>query len=388
MNCLELTQKLVQLNTVNPPGNEHEAAQIIGNMLREAGFSISYHEFDDARTSLVARSPANGTGKPLCFTGHLDTVPLGNTRWSIDPFSGDISKDRIFGRGTSDMKAGIAAFVCAAIDFATCSDMQETPGIVLVITAGEETGCQGAYHLSNTDNVLGEAAAVVVGEPTSNYPLLGHKGALWLDITTTGITSHGSMPELGINAIYQATEIVTKLKDFNFKVRPHEILGSPTINVATINGGMNINSVPDLVHIGVDIRTIPGMLHKSLMDELYYYLSPVMANMSIILDLEPVWTMQGHPWIKTVFDICARQFGHKPELQGANYFSDACVLQPFYQNAPIVILGPGEPKIAHQTDEFCYISKIEQAFRIYRELIEDWCLKLPTPSQSERKRAV
>lgn len=388
MNCVELTQQLVRLNTINPPGNEREAARIIGNMLERSGFSVAFYEFDDARTSLVARSPSNGTGKALCLTGHLDTVPLGNAKWSVDPFSAEISKDKIFGRGTSDMKAGVAAFVCAAIEFAHQHDMQKTPGIILVITAGEETGCQGAYHLSNAGNALGDAAAVVVGEPTSNYPLLGHKGALWLDITATGVTSHGSMPELGVNAIHHAAEIVAKLRDFNFKVKPHEVLGSPTLNVATIKGGMNINSVPDLVNIGVDIRTIPGMVHMELMDDLYSYLSPAMANVSIILDLEPVWSDPDHPWIKTVLDICAKQLGNKPALQGANYFSDACALQPTYKGAPVVILGPGESRMAHQTDEYCLVSKIEQAVRIYSEIIGSWCLQLSSPSQPERLKAV
>ena len=117
-NPLELTRALVAFNTINPPGNERSCAEHLGHLLEAGGFSISYHEFADTRTSLVARIGGSSDTKPLCFTGHLDVVPLGGAPWSVDPFAGEIDDGKLYGRGTSDMKSGVAAFVVAAIRLA------------------------------------------------------------------------------------------------------------------------------------------------------------------------------------------------------------------------------------------------------------------------------
>jgi len=139
---VELTRTLVAFDTINPPGNERPCAEYLGKLLDAAGFAVSYHEFDDTRTSLVARIGGSNDVPPLCFTGHIDTVPLGAAPWSVDPFAGEISDGKLYGRGTSDMKSGVAAFVVACTQLA--DDLARGPGVVLVITAGEETGCEGA----------------------------------------------------------------------------------------------------------------------------------------------------------------------------------------------------------------------------------------------------
>src|SRR5690606_35436298 len=144
---------------------------------------IRYHEFGERRASLVARI-GDGSGAPLCFTGHIDTVPLGAMPWSVDPFAAESEGDRLYGRGSSDMKSGVAAFVAVAI--ALAPRLARSPGLLLVITAGEETGCEGAGHLARVDGALEPAGAIVVAEPTANYPYVGHKGALWLRARTRG----------------------------------------------------------------------------------------------------------------------------------------------------------------------------------------------------------
>ena len=121
VDVIELTRQLVALNTINPPGNEDACARLVGSLLREAGFDVAYHEFAPSRTSVVARrgrhcdQSLDHAMKPICLTGHLDTVPLGTASWSVDPFAGEIVEGKLFGRGTTDMKAGIAAMVAAAI---------------------------------------------------------------------------------------------------------------------------------------------------------------------------------------------------------------------------------------------------------------------------------
>jgi len=140
MDVVALTQELVRFRTINPPGDEEPCARHLAGLLEAAGFRVSLHEFAPRRTSVVAR--LGDTAAPLCFTGHIDTVPLGTRPWAHDAFAGEIASGRLYGRGTSDMKSGVAAFVVAATQLAP--RLAGTAGVVLVITAGEETGCTGA----------------------------------------------------------------------------------------------------------------------------------------------------------------------------------------------------------------------------------------------------
>ena len=265
INPVELSRELVAFNTINPPGRELACIKHLENILAASGLATSVHEFAKDRANLIARIGSAGDKPPLCFTGHVDTVPLGNAPWNFDPFAGDIVDGKLYGRGTSDMKCGVAAFVASICGMA--AQLRETSGVVLVITAGEEIGCEGAYHLARA-GVLGHAGAIVVAEPTSNRALVGHKGALWLRAIMTGVTAHGSMPHLGVSAAYKAARALTILEKFQFNVAPHQHLGSPTLNVGTVHAGLNVNSVPDRAEIGIDIRSIPGLEHSRISEHL------------------------------------------------------------------------------------------------------------------------
>jgi succinyl-diaminopimelate desuccinylase len=338
-------------------------------LLQRAGFTVSEFEFSPGRTSIVAQQEGTG-GPPICLTGHLDTVPLGVAPWSVDPFAGAVQDGKLFGRGASDMKAGVAVIVTAAIARAKAS--QPGPGTVLVLTAGEETGCEGSRYLSQLGGVLGPVGAIMVAEPSANYPLIGHKGALWLKATTTGVSTHGSMPEKGINAVYKGAELVRKIAAFGFDCGSHEILGSPTVSVGTFHGGSSINVVPDRAEIGIDIRTIPDMSRADLWKQIKKHLGSELSELEIIADLQPVLTDLGTRWVQRIFEIAKRHTGLAVEPRGASYFTDACALQRAYANVPVVILGPGEPGMAHQTDEFCFVNRISEAVDIYREILCEW----------------
>ena len=368
-SALGLTQDLIRFNTINPPGNEKPCAHYLGEILNNAGFSVTYHDFDENRTSLVARA-GDGSKLPLCFTGHIDTVPLGATEWKMDPLAADLDGDRVYGRGSSDMKSGVAAFVVAMVEL--MPHLASSPGIVLIITAGEETGCEGAFHLVKQGNILGEAGAIIVAEPSANYPLVGHKGALWLKAKNQGVTAHGSMPELGENAIYKAARAITKLEDFDFNVAHHEVLGKPTLNVGTVEGGMNINSVPDTADVGIDIRTIPSQQHSNVKSGLESYLGEE-VEIDTLVDVGAIWSNPHDAWIKEVFKIMTPILEEKIATRTAPYFTDASALTPAYGGAPTVILGPGEPHMAHQTNEYCLVERIDEAVEAYLQIARSWC---------------
>ncbi len=307
---------------------------------------------------------------PLGFTGHLDTVPLGAQPWSCDPFAAEIADGKLYGRGASDMKSGVAAFVTACI--ALADRLASSPGVMLVITAGEETGCSGAEALVRANVGLGRIGALVVAEPTGNHPLVGHKGALWLEAETKGVTAHGSMPEKGINAIYKAARAVAALQEFDFNMARHDVLGAPTLNVGTIQGGLNINSVPDRALIGIDIRTIPAQNHAQIRDQLLSYLGPD-VTLKTLLDAKSVWTDPHDPWIREVFQIAQSIEDRDNKIGAAPYFTDASALMAALGSPPTVIIGPGELALAHQTDEYCLVSRVEKATEMYSELIRRWC---------------
>ena len=367
---LSLTRDLLQFDTINPPGQEKACAHFLGKLLEGGGFAVKYHEHEEGRTSLVATLAGSGDKAPICFTGHIDTVPLGGADWGKDPFNGEREGDRVFGRGTTDMKGGVACMVLAALELA--KHPHRNAGIVLVLTAAEETGCVGAEHLAQAGNLLGKAGAIVVGEPTSNYPLIGHKGVLWLEVCTKGVTAHGSMPEKGENAIYKAARAISQLEAYQFDATPHPILGRPTLNVGTISGGLNINSVPDLTKILIDIRTIPGQDNEAIHRHLQQHLGEdveitrLVNTIGIASDPEDEW-MQG------VFEMVKPYLKENLEYRAATYATDATFLTPAYGNPPTVILGPGEPELAHKTDEFCHISKLEESQEIYLKIAEQWC---------------
>lgn len=364
---VELTSRLVRFDTVNPPGRERECGKYLASLLEQNGFVTQLVDLDEARASVIARR-GGARRAPLVFTGHIDVVPLGSRAWSRDPFAGEIADGRLYGRGSSDMKGGVAAMVAAAID--EIANVESDTEIVLVITAGEETGCAGARAIVDA-KVLETAGALIVGEPTSNVPYVGHKGALWLKATADGITAHGSMPDKGDNAVYRAARAVSRLENFKFGHSGHPVLGKPTINVGSFHGGLNINSVPDRATIEIDLRTIPGIDHAALRREIAAHMQEDM-RIETLIDLSGVWTSPDVPWIERVRRITSDITGRAPEIATATYFSDASVLAPAIGTPPTVILGPGEPQLAHQTDEWCSVERIEQATAIYRRLIADW----------------
>jgi len=368
MDPIALTRSLLRFDTVNPPGREADCARHAGKLLQDWGYRVEYQEFAPGRTSVVARAGGAEAKAPLCLTGHLDVVPLGGRKWAKDPFAGEADGDRLYGRGSSDMKAGVAAMLAAAQGFA--GKLGGTAGVVLVLTASEENGCIGSRHLATLPQLMGRAGAIVVGEPSANQPYVGHKGSLKFHAAFRGVAAHGSMPELGDNAIYKAARAVAALEKFDFDAHPHPVMGAPSMNVGTFEGGAGVNLVPDAAKIGVDIRTVPGMDHAALLARLERLLGD--AELDVFSNLPAVWTEPSDEWMQRVFAICRSQLGAAPAVRTASYMTDAANLLKVYAGAPTVVLGPGDPQQAHQTDEFCSMEKIRQSVALYEALIRDW----------------
>ena len=370
LDALTLMRKLLSFNTINPPGDERVCAHYLGELLETAGYETRYYEFADKRSTLIARLAGSSDKLPICFTGHLDTVPLGATPWARDPFAGETDGDKLFGRGTSDMKSGVAAIVLMALRLACLANRQA--GLTLILTAGEETVCEGAKYVAGLAGALGQAGAIVVGEPSANAPYLAHKGCVRYAVKFKGAAAHSSTPEQGDNAIYKAAAAIRKLAGFDFDLPAHPFLGKPTLAVTMIEGGTAINMIPAAAAIRVDIRTLPGQseteVHKSLAA-----LLGADVELRRLDGAASVGTDENHEWVRQVFTIMEKLSGKRPAPAGATYFTDCSVFTPAYGKPPTIILGPGEPEMAHRTDEYCCLSKIELAVDAYSEIARRWC---------------
>lgn len=367
MDVVSLTRELIRFNTINPPGKEEDVAKFIGDLLEAHGFQVEYPQYAPERPNVVASKGLSVEVPPILLSGHLDVVPLGNEPWTIAPFEGEIKDDKLYGRGSSDMKSGVAAMIVAAIESFT--SLAPRGGIKLVFTANEELGCLGASHLRKNGYDLGAASAIVVGEPTSNQLFLAHKGGLYLKATTRGRTAHSSMPELGVNAIYKAATAIAAIAGFKFETEMDEMLGYPTVNVGQINGGMNLNTVPDHAEFTVDIRSTTKLKNDAALHQIQKLVGTE-VKLEKLVDLDAISTDAKHPFVELAYSICYKGKGDGG-IKSAPFLTDASVLTPWLNNVPTIIMGPGEIAMAHQTDEFCYLYRIREALELYKEIIKE-----------------
>jgi succinyl-diaminopimelate desuccinylase len=370
VSAVELARQLIRFRSLNPPGLEKDCAEYIARLLIERGFAVASYAFAEDRPTLIARIAGSGDGKPLCFTGHIDVVPIGTNPWTFPPFEAIVYEGRLYGRGSSDMKAGVAAFIAAA-----CNLLEEGHrfhrGVTFVITAGEESGCEGAFHVGR-EQVLGPAELLIVAEPTSNAPVFAHKGSLRVIVTARGRTAHSSMPDEGENAIETAATWIRALGEHDFGAR-HPLLGLMTACVTTIRGGENINSVPDWAEFSIDFRTLPQQQHRQLLDELGALFGP-QAEIQVVTSFPGFATEVADPAAAPLLALLHERTGAPAEPAGAPYFTDASALVPAFDDVATVIIGPGEAAQCHKTDEYCLVERIEEAQAIYRDLILRMCI--------------
>jgi succinyl-diaminopimelate desuccinylase len=369
MDVVELTKRLVRASSVNPPGGTREVVEILAGVLEPAGFRLSRLDTPGQGENLVAVLPGNG-GKPaLCFTGHMDTVPLGEATWSIDPFGGVELNGLVYGRGVSDMKSGLAAMTAGVLPLAGVSG--RSSDIVMLFTAGEEVGCQGALDLASSGLLPDRAGALVVGEPTDCLPGLGHKGVLWLRADFTGKSAHGSMPDAGENAILKAARAAVALEKIFAGLPAAPGLGAATVNVGVISGGGKINMVPDSAYLEIDLRCLPGQNH----DEVERKALDMCGHGTLLrrlTDFPAVLTDANDPWVERVLALFAREAGKRPEPRYLSYFTDASVLTRAMGEPPTLFFGPGPARQAHQTDEFCPVADIRRAAALCEAIAREW----------------
>ena len=363
-NAADLLADLVRLVSPDPPGREIEIARFVRNRLGSSGIQVELDEFAPGRANLLARIPGEGRRPALVFSAHFDTLPVGEGEWLRDPFGATVLEGRLYGRGASDMKSGMAAMIAAAERIAA------TPGslegdLVLAFSAGESSNCLGARRFAETRALRG-ADALLISEPTSLQVALAEMAALQLRLVAHGRSGHVSGGDAaagrGANAIERMTDALVSLRAFRIEAAGHPLLGPPSVSVGAIRGGAMANLTPDRCAAEIDCRLLPGMDPAATERALARHLG---ADLTIErIDFKPsVETPVDDPFAR----LCLRAVGGNARPIGVSYFSDAAVLSPAF-GLPMVLLGPGELGLSGQTDEYCDLAKLEKAAELY-ELI-------------------
>lgn len=361
-----LASELIACRTENPPGNEAAACEVVARYLREHGLEPQIEEVGDRRANLVVRIPGAG-GPGLMLSGHLDVVPADPDGWVSPPFDPRIDGDRLVGRGSTDMKGAVAAMTEA---FARLAGRDETPrgDLVLALTAGEEVDSVGAKQLAR-DGVLDGLAWVVIGEPTGMDVGVGHKGALWVAAEASGVAAHGSQPELGENALVKLLRWLTPVEDFDELVSApaHPLLGAPTCSLNVLEAGQGPNIVPDRARAVVDFRTLPGQAHGGLLIDLGMRTPGV--GLSVLRDAPGIVTPSGSLLVEAAREASEAATGGRAAPRGLPYVTDGSVFGQAL-GAEVVLLGPGDEKLAHQTNEWVSLDALEAAATAYHDIAD------------------
>jgi succinyl-diaminopimelate desuccinylase len=372
----ELLRKLVQAQTTAEKG-ELAAAEVISAEFGRHGIESQIDSWESTRANVIAHVKSAGQKPALLFACHHDVVGPGETAWEHPPFEAIEIDGKIYGRGSTDMKGGIAASVTAICRIVN-SGVKLQGDIIFVAAAGEETDSAGAARFISNRNWLPELAlhqsgtglaGVIIPEPTDFSIVTAHRGMLWLEVTTKGKTAHGSTPELGINAITSMLNFLIELEKYDISAKSHGLLGRCSMSVNTITSGKALNVVPDKCVTGIDIRTIPGVKHqqivadfKKLFEKLKSTDPQFEADISIVRQVRALETDSHCDFIRD-FCLCVGI----DQTTAVSFTTDG----PYFATlgVPVVIFGPGQPSLCHKPDEYIEIADLEKASRYYKKII-------------------
>ncbi|MGY2894873.1 M20 family metallopeptidase [Deinococcus sp. UYEF24] len=355
-----LLSRLIGIPSPNPDGDTTQIARFIGRYLEDAGATVEYHAppGKPEAVSVVARIGHAERGPTVLYHAHIDTVPIGDDearQWRTPPYTATTEGGRLYGKGSVDDKAPLAAMLSA---FSAQAQFGECQGLlVLVAAAEEETGGQLGTRWLGESGLLPEADFIVVGEQTENQLGVANKGVMRATIEVRGVSVHATNPDRGVNAIYTMARIVAALEQYHQALcgRPDPLLGHPTCNVGTIHGGATANAVPDSCTVQIDRRMVPGELPQTVEDEIRAVVSAVSGTHAVTVDR----FVYSSPYATGLHSDLSRQFartvqevtGQAPRQVGYLPGSDAKHLVRVCRGE-MVIFGPGSYEVAHAPNEY------------------------------------
>jgi succinyl-diaminopimelate desuccinylase len=384
--AVELTRSLVRIRSVYEPGvdgsNESEAAAFLANLLRESGLRVTVQEAAPGRPNVIAdwqgASFVAGKGKTLMFEGHTDVVTEGDREaWTRDPYAGELDEGRIHGRGSADMKAGVAAAIVAV--GAVARTAPDLAGRIRLGIVADEEGMMIGIKDFIARGWADEVDGAIICEPEENELCLHQKGALRIGVTFRGVMSHGAMPYAGVNPIPWLARFVQGVgrieADEQARLGEHPFLGlpwlTPTIIRAPREGEQQLNVMPESAYLAIDIRTVPGQEHDRLRSSLAALADEIRAD-DPRADIS-IESIEERPWTETRADdplVAALEraypiaLGRAARYGGVPGATDGTFLHAS-AGVPVVTVGPGDRTIPHRRDEFVEVEAVVSAARLY-----------------------
>ena len=358
---VSLLADLVAIDSVNPSlvsggAGEQRVVEVIGDACRAAGLQVSVEDVAPGRPNVVAVLEGRRPGRTLMLCGHTDTVGVAGM---TDPFRPVVREGRMYGRGTQDMKAGLAAMIDAARQLQSAGGL-ESGRLVVACVADEEHASVGAEALARS----WQADAAVVTEPTDLAIAIAHKGFSWIEVATTGVAAHGSRPADGRDAILRMGRVLAALDALDRELRqgqPHPRLGRPSLHASTIAGGREWSSYPDRCLLQYERRTLPSEADGVALHEARGVLDAIArADTEFRGEAREVFARGGYELderaeIAQALAASCNAAGRPAAFTGASFWTDAQILGR--AGIPSVIFGPGGGGL-HSTEEYVRLDEV------------------------------
>jgi acetylornithine deacetylase/succinyl-diaminopimelate desuccinylase family protein len=383
-----LLRDLIRIPSPNPPGDTRRIADYLVLTLREKGFHPRRIKVEENHVSVVTRIEGSGGGRSLVLNGHIDTVPIGErAEWTVDPLAGELRNERIFGRGATDCKSGVAALVIAA-EAIRRTGLSLRGDVILAMVAGEETlSDKGTGYLVKEGWIKADAG--VVTEPTTlpleeqaPHPLqifAASRGMFWFEIVVKGRAVHSKVAHLGVNAIEKMARIVLAFQSMKFEpLVEHPLSGRPSINVGLIAGGTSPSVVPDRCVITLDRGAVYGedgaavvAQIEEIVERMRQEDSALNAEVKVLLAEGPVEISQDEPIVTILSQGIEDALGGKARIGGMIGANDS--RQLIRQGIPTVVCGPGITTQSHSIDEYVETGAVVNAAKAYALLMARFC---------------
>lgn len=377
--AVELTQALVRLPTVvtgDLDEVETPAVHLIADLMRGFDWDVEVTEVASGRPSVVAVVAGSRPGRTLMFEGHVDVVTPGDAQaWAFPPLSGEIVDGRLQGRGSADMKSGVAAMIYAARSV----QLTGFPGRIIVgVLADEEGMMAGAKHFAASDLAASGIEGVIVCEPEGGEVCAVAKGAIRLRIDMQGAMAHGAMPFQGRNPLPAIGSLLMGLSELERQVAEsvgtHRHLGDFFLTPTVLTAGepSQVNVIPASASLYLDVRTVPGVGHNGLLHLITRLTEQIAADagltasVTVIDDRPPVDTPEDAPVVRALCAAHQAVTGNPAVFGGVPGTTDGTILT---RDAGLqtVVYGPGGKWIAHTKDEYVDVADIITATAVYAE---------------------
>lgn len=373
---IKLLQDFIKIQT--PNGNEIELAKYIGKLFDENGIAYKIDEFGDKRANIVAEIGEKKVDDVLVLTGHQDTVTVPDaTAWSHDPFGAEIVGDKLYSRGAADMKSGLAAQVLTFIELV--KEGYEIPGTLrFIATAGEEAGTPGATRL-NEQGISKDVNAMLVGEATDGNVVYAHCGSFNYKIQSKGKSTHSSTPELGINALDGLNEYINQEKHTFDDAPVDEYLGELVHSITVIKGGDQVNIIPEYGELIGNVRTTLAFDNQHVVDAIQKTVDDINATtdyqltFKVLHSWHPVETSPEKHLVQVAKKAAEKNYkGRDIQLITYKGGTDASVFTKGNPNIDVIVLGPDNASVVHQTDEFTTISSYLDTVKTYKDVVKGY----------------